>query len=72
MWTRVSKKNILTYGDKTPGYILRLSFLVFRGITHKHKHQWEMVNNELKSTHFKTTCQVSESTPIAADWFNKL
>lgn len=35
-------------------------------------HQLEMVNNELKSTHFKTTCQVSESTAIAADWFNKI
>lgn len=35
-------------------------------------HQLEMVNNELKSTHFKTTCQVSESTAIAAYWFNKI
>lgn len=64
--------------DTMPGHILWLIFVDFRGTTHKRSyiyermHQLEMVNNELKSTHFKTTCQVSESTAIAAYWFNKI
>lgn len=48
------------------------NYLNFRNITPKHTCHWELVNNEWKSTHFQLTCQVSESTATAADWFNKI